>query len=95
MDNSVSTGAAAATPPLILIPSDSELVHRATSVLRWKIRYKLVRVEAEKGHVTLSGEVDLPSDIAAAEQTIRKLSGVLEVTNRITSSPRRRYPADL
>ena len=42
-------------------------------------------VEAENGHVTLSGQVDSSSDRDAAEQIIRKLSGVVGVTNRINA----------
>ena len=73
------------TPILGWVLSDDELAIRARSLLRWKIRYNSIRVEAEKGHVTLSGQVDSPSDRDAAEQIIRKLSGVAGVTNRINA----------
>src|SRR5262245_4813329 len=85
MDTLVISNPAAIAPPEDQIISDRELTYRATSLLRWKIRYNTIRVEAEKGHVILSGKVDWPSDITAAEQTIRKLSGVFEVTNRIVA----------
>jgi osmotically-inducible protein OsmY len=85
MNNLVISNPAATSPPPGQIISDSELARRATSLLRWKIRYNAIRVEAENGHVILSGKVDWPSDITAAEQTIRKLSGVFEVTNRIVA----------
>src|SRR6476620_8490448 len=76
-------------PILGWILSDDELAIRARSLLRWKIRYNSIHVEAEKGHVTLSGQVDSSSDRDAAEQIIRKLSGVAGLTNRITTlSPR-------
>ena len=76
-------------PILGWVLSDDELAIRARSLLRWKTRYNSIHVEAEKGHVTLSGQVDSPSDRDAAEQIIRKLSGVVGVTNRITTlSPR-------
>jgi len=76
-------------PILGWVLSDDELAIRARSLLRWKIRYNSIHVEAEKGHVTLSGQVDSPSDRDAAEQIIRKLSGVAGLTNRITTlSPR-------
>ena len=75
--------------PILGALSDDELAIRARSLLRWKTRYNSIHVEAEKGHVTLSGQVDSPSDRDAAEQIIRKLSGVVGLTNRITTiSPR-------
>ena len=74
------------TPILGWVLSDDELAIRARSLLRWKIRYNSIDVEAEKGHVTLSGQVDSPSDRDAAEQIIRKLSGVVGVTNRINAT---------
>jgi osmotically-inducible protein OsmY len=69
--------------------ADEEIAKRALSLPRWKIRYNSIHVRAEDGHVTLSGEVDWYSDREAAEHTVRKLSGVLRVTNLITTtSPR-------
>ena len=73
------------TPILGWVLSDDELAIRARSLLRWKIRYNSIRVAAENGHVTLSGQVDSSSDRDAAEQIIRKLSGVVGVTNRINA----------
>ena len=68
------------------VPSDDELAIRARSLLRWKIRYNSIHVEAENGHLILSGEVDSSSDRDAAEQTIRRLRGVVGVTNRISTT---------
>ena len=65
--------------------SDAEIAKRARSVLRWKIRYDSIRVTAEKGQVTLLGEVNWDLDREAAEQTVRKLSGVVSVTNLLTT----------
>jgi hypothetical protein len=77
------------TPILGWVLSDDELAIRARSLLRWKIRYNSIHVEAAKGHVTLLGQVDSSSDRDAAEQIIRKLSGVVGITNHITTiSPR-------
>jgi osmotically-inducible protein OsmY len=73
------------TPILGWVLSDDELAIRVRSLLRWTIRYNSIHVEAEKGHVTLSGQVDSSSDRDAAEQIIRKLSGVVGVTNRINA----------
>jgi osmotically-inducible protein OsmY len=69
---------------------DAEISKRARSVLRWKIRYDSIRVTADKGHVTLSGEVNWDLDRDAAEQTVRKLSGVVGVTNLLTTKVLRR-----
>jgi len=67
-----------------LAPSNSELENRARSLLRWKIRFTSVHVAAVSGHVTLSGEVISVLDRETAEQTIRRLRGVVGVTNCIT-----------
>ena len=64
---------------LSVAPSDSELESRARSLLRWKIRFNSVHVAAVSGHVTLSGEVITALDRENAEQTIRKLRGVVGV----------------
>jgi osmotically-inducible protein OsmY len=64
---------------------DAEISKRARSVLRWNIRYDSIRVTADKGHVTLSGEVNWDLDRDAAEQTVGKLSGVVGVTNLLTT----------
>jgi len=86
MDNKAFSKRIEITPILGWVVSDDELAIRARSLLRWKIRYNSIHVEAEKGHVTLSGQVDSSSDRDAAEQTIRKLSGVVGVTNRINAT---------
>jgi osmotically-inducible protein OsmY len=64
---------------------DTEIAKRALSVLQWKIRYSSVRVTSEKGHVTLLGEVNWDLDREAAEHTVRRLSGVVGITNLITT----------
>jgi osmotically-inducible protein OsmY len=63
--------------------SDDELITRARSILRWKIRYNSVHVAVQNGHVTLSGNVLSYLDREAAEQTVRKLSGVVKLTNQV------------
>ena len=63
--------------------SDDELIIRAGSILRWKIRYNAVHVAARHGHVILSGHVFSNLDREAAEHTIRKMTGVVRLTNRI------------
>lgn len=66
--------------------SDDELVTRARSILRWKIRYNEVRVAARDGHVILSGHVFSKLDREVAELTIRKMTGVVTLTNRIVTT---------
>ena len=66
--------------------SDDVLENRVRSLLRWKIRFNAVRVAVVGGHVTLSGQVISASDRETAEQTIRRLRGVVGVTNCIIAS---------
>ncbi len=73
--------------PLVRREPDDEIAKRALSLLRWKIRYNAIRVNAENGHVTLSGEVSWDLDREAAEHTVRRLSGVVGITNLITTKP--------
>jgi len=67
--------------------SDDELENRVRSLLGWKIRFNAIHVEVESGHVTLSGQVISALDRETAEQTIRRLRGVVGVTNCIIASP--------
>jgi osmotically-inducible protein OsmY len=66
--------------------SDEELANRARSLLRWKIRYDSIRVKTVNGHVTLFGEVSWDLDRDTAERTVRKLPGVVDVTNSIVTT---------
>ena len=76
-------------PILEQVFSDDELENRVSSLLRWKICFNAVHVEVESGHVTLSGRVNCSLDRESAEQTIRRLRGVVGVTNDIIVSPTR------
>ena len=67
--------------------SDYELENRVRSLLRWKMRFNAVNVAVESGHVTLSGQVISAFDRETAEQTIRRLRGVVGITNCIIASP--------
>ena len=67
--------------------SDDELEHRVRSLLRWKIRFNAVDVAVVTGHVILSGEVTSVLDRETAEQTVRRLRGVVGLTNCIIASP--------
>jgi osmotically-inducible protein OsmY len=66
--------------------SDDVLENRVRSLLRWKIRFNAVRVAVVSSHVTLSGQVISALDRETAEQTIRRLRGVIGVTNCIIAS---------
>ena len=85
MDNKQSPQTIDFRSPLMPGNPDDEIAKRALSLLRWKIRYNAIQVRAAQGHVTLSGEVNWDLDRVAAEQTVRKLSGVARVTNLITT----------
>ena len=89
MNNTAFSKRIEIAPILGWVLSDDELATRARSLLRWTIRYNSIHVEAEKGRVTLSGQVNSSSDRDAAEQIIRKLSGVVGVTNRINATSTR------
>jgi len=69
--------------------SDSEIASAAASALRWSVFMQpdRVKVEVEKGWVTLTGEVDWAYQSGTAEQCVRNLIGVRGLTNRITVKP--------
>ena len=66
-------------------------------MMNWKTAYAVffarknwfnaVHVAVESGYVTLSGEVISALDRETAEQTIRRLRGVVGATNCIIASP--------
>ena len=51
-----------------------------------RVRFNAVRAAVVSGHVTLSGQVISALDRETAEQTIRRLRGVVGVTNCIIAS---------
>lgn len=69
--------------------SDSEIASAAASALRWSVFMQpdRVKVEVEKGWVTLTGEVDWAYQSSTAEQCVRDLIGVRGLTNRVTVKP--------
>jgi osmotically-inducible protein OsmY len=69
--------------------SDSEIATAAESALRWHalVPEDRVRVQVEKGWITLSGEVDWEYQRVAAVKAVRPLTGVVGVTNGITLKP--------
>ena len=71
-------------------PGDEDIAKQAIDVLAWDlcVPKDKVKVKIEKGWVTLSGEVDWYFQECAAESDVRKLSGVMGVSNEIVIKPR-------
>ncbi len=69
--------------------SDSEIASAAAAALRWSVFMPpdRIKVEVEKGRVTLTGEVDWAYQATTAEQCVRGLIGVRGLTNKITIKP--------
>jgi len=70
--------------------SDAEIAEAALHSLLWDadVPDKRLTVEVEKGLVTLKGEVDWYFQRAVAEDSVRRLTGVVGVSNLITIKPR-------
>jgi osmotically-inducible protein OsmY len=70
--------------------ADDEIAKRALAILAWDVSVPNDRIgiRVQHGWVTLSGEVDWYYQRQAAEHAIRKLSGVVGVTNTIHLTPR-------
>lgn len=72
--------------------TDDEIAQRALQSLNWDIGVpaNAVKVKVEKGWITLTGEVDWYYQRSAAEADVRKLRGIVGVSNEISIKP----PAD-
>jgi osmotically-inducible protein OsmY len=70
--------------------SDSEIAQAAISALGWNalVPGDRVKVEVEDGWVTLTGELDWSYQSASAVQSVRSLTGVRGLTNKIGVKPR-------
>ncbi|MDF2118607.1 BON domain-containing protein [Roseiarcaceae bacterium H3SJ34-1] len=70
--------------------SDDEIASRALNIIAWDATVPdgEIQVKVQDGWITLSGEVDWNYQKAAAEHAVRKLSGVVGVTNFVTVKPR-------
>lgn len=70
--------------------TDADIAGAATAALALNtlVPRGKVKVEVEKGWVTLTGEVDWGYQLATAEQCIRPLAGVHGLFNKITVTPR-------
>jgi osmotically-inducible protein OsmY len=69
--------------------TDAEIATAAESALRWHalVPEDRVKVMAEKGWLTLSGEVDWDYQRNYAMKAVRPLTGVVGVTNSMTVKP--------
>jgi osmotically-inducible protein OsmY len=65
--------------------SDDEIAKRALDILAWDVSVpnERIQVKVQKGLLTLSGEVDWYYQKQAAENAVRKLSGVVAVIDQI------------
>ncbi|SEI19598.1 BON domain-containing protein [Tardiphaga sp. OK245] len=70
--------------------ADDQIGRRALDILKWDVLVPsdAVDVLVQDGWVTLSGTVTWHYERTAAEDDVRKLSGVRGVTNKITVKPR-------
>lgn len=69
--------------------ADDQIAKRAMDILKWdELVPETIDVLVQDGWVTLSGAVNWNYQKTAAEDDVRKLSGVHGVTNNITIKPR-------
>ena len=69
--------------------ADDEIAKRAFDVIQWNsvVPQQGIEINVRHGMVTLAGHVDWWYQRSAAENAVRKLSGVLGVINNITIRP--------
>src|SRR5512136_74052 len=69
--------------------SDEEIGEAAANALEWNVSvpYERIRLQVEHGAVTLTGDVDWWYQKDAAERAIRRLKGVVQVSNQIVVKP--------
>jgi osmotically-inducible protein OsmY len=70
--------------------TDADIATQVTRALEWDAMVPIEKIEitVSKGWVTLRGEVEWEYQKRAAEQAVRRISGVRGVTNLITVRPR-------
>lgn len=70
--------------------SDEELILRASNALRCNtsVPPNCVKVQVQKGVVTLSGEIDWEYQKFAAAEAVRYFTGVVMVNNKIAIKPK-------
>eukprot|EP00873_Tetraselmis_striata_P030040 jgi/Tetstr1/450304/TSEL_037340.t1 len=64
---------------------DDQIAKRAVNSLQWdsSVPDEKIKVKVQNGWLTLTGEVDWDFERKAAEHAVRKLSGIIGVTNQI------------
>jgi osmotically-inducible protein OsmY len=69
--------------------ADDQIAERAVKLLEWDILVpkNVIRVKVQNGYVSLEGEVAWQFERRAAEENVRKLTGVTGVFNNITLKP--------
>jgi osmotically-inducible protein OsmY len=70
--------------------TDADIARAAENALQWNVSvaHDRIKVTAEKGFLTLEGEVDWQYQRSAAEGAVLYLTGVKGVTNEITVKPK-------
>jgi osmotically-inducible protein OsmY len=70
--------------------SDSDIARAAVDALEWNssVPPDRIKVVIRKGWITLEGDVDWGYQRTAAEEAVRRLTGVLGVSNQVTVKPR-------
>ncbi|MGD0720496.1 MAG: BON domain-containing protein [Roseiarcus sp.] len=70
--------------------ADDEIAKRALQIIGWDttVPDDGVKIKVQNGWITLSGDVEWHYQRAAAEEAVRKLSGVLGVSNLLAVRPR-------
>jgi len=74
---------------------DEEIATEAVARLKWDVTIPkdVVKVKVEKGWITLTGEVDWHYQQEAAAEDVRRLFGVVGVSNQIVIKPKPRVNA--
>lgn len=70
--------------------SDDEIAQRALNILHWSVHVPegAIHVKVQKGWITLTGTVEWQYQRHAAESAVRKLTGIVGVSNLIEINPR-------
>lgn len=76
--------------PSVRKTADDEIAKRALDILAWNVSvpHDRIKVKVQHGFVTLTGECDWQYQKEAAEDAVRKLGGVVGVSNAIALKPR-------
>ncbi len=76
--------------PSLKKTADDEIAKRALDILAWTVSvpHNRIQVRVQHGIVTLTGECDWQYQKEAAEEAVRKLGGVVGVSNLISLKPR-------